>query len=97
METVETIRIDELALNKVRLMKIDTEGMEHKVLSGAADTIGRCRPLIFLEYEKTDFEFVKAFLRDAKYRSYYAQRPNILCVPGEIDHIKIDGAKSVKY
>ena len=51
----------------------------------------RCRPLIFLEYEKTDFEAVKAFLRRTGYRSYYPQRPNILCVPEELDRVKIEG------
>jgi len=94
-EEVATIRIDELALQQVKLMKIDAEGMEHKVLAGAAQTIRRCRPLIFVEYEKTDFEAVKAFLRNAGYRAWYAQRPNILCLPEEITHIRIDGAKSV--
>jgi FkbM family methyltransferase len=96
-ETIETIRIDDMALDRVRLMKIDTEGMEHKVLAGAAQTIGRCRPVLFLEYEKTDFSFVKCFLRDGGYRSYYAQRPNILCVPAEFGDIRFDGAVSVKY
>jgi FkbM family methyltransferase len=96
-EAVETLRIDDLALQKVRLMKIDVEGMEHKVLAGAADTIRRCRPLLFLEYEKTDFAAVKALLREANYRSYYAQRPNILCVPGEIMHVTIEGAVAVEY
>ena len=59
--------------------------------------IGRCRPLIFVEHEKTDFAAVKAFLRDANYRSYYAQRPNILCPPGEITHIRIEHARTVEY
>jgi len=94
-EEVATIRIDELALQQVKLIKIDAEGMEHKVLAGAAQTIRRCRPLIFVEYEKTDFEAVKTFLRNAGYRAWYAQRPNILCLPEEITHIRIDGAKSV--
>jgi len=96
-EEVGTMRVDDLALGRVRLMKIDVEGMEHKVLAGAADTIRRCRPLIFLEHEKTDFDAVKSFLREANYRSYYAQRPNILCVPGEVSHIRIEGAVAVEY
>lgn len=97
IEEVETLRLDDLALAKVRLMKIDAEGMEDQVIHGANETIRRCRPLIFVEYEKTDFGALKAFLRDASYRSYYAQRPNILCVPDEIRHIRIENAKSVEY
>jgi len=95
MEEVETVRIDDLALDRVRLMKIDAEGMEHKVLAGAADTLRRCRPLVFVEHEKTDFEALKAFLRGAGYRAFYAQRPNILCLPVELDHIRIEGATAV--
>ena len=57
----------------------------------------RCRPPIFLEYEKTDFEAVRAFLRRTGYRSCYSQRPNILCVPEELDRVKIDGAVRVRY
>ncbi|HKA45683.1 MAG TPA: FkbM family methyltransferase [Burkholderiales bacterium] len=97
IETVETIRIDDLGLNSARLLKIDAEGMEHKVLAGASATVKRCRPLIFLEYEKTDFDAVKAWLRAAEYRAYYAQRPNILCIPGEFDRISVKGAARVRY
>lgn len=96
-EAVETARIDDLGLERVRLMKIDAEGMEHKVLAGAGETIRRCQPLIFLEYEKTDFAAVKSLLRAAGYRSYYAQRPNILCIPAGFDHVKIGGAVAVEY
>ena len=97
IETIETVSIDDLDLARVRLMKIDTEGMEDKVLAGSRKTIERCRPVLFIEYEKTDFSFVKSFLRDARYHSYYAQRPNILCVPAEFKDIRFDGATSVEY
>ena len=96
-ERVETARIDDLRLAKVRLIKIDVEGMEHKVLPGAAGTVARCRPVIFAEYHKADFDSIKAFLRDSRYRSYYAQRPNILCVPAEFSDLRFDGAQPVNY
>jgi len=95
IEEVETARIDDLALQRVRLLKIDAEGMEHKVLAGASNTLRRCRPVVFVEYEKTDFDALKALLRTAGYRAFYAQRPNILCLPAEFDHIRIEGAKAV--
>jgi FkbM family methyltransferase len=37
------------ALERVDLLKIDTEGFEHKVLLGAESTIDHCRPTIFIE------------------------------------------------
>lgn len=41
--------IDSLVLEHVDFIKIDVEGMEVDVIRGAADTIERCRPIIFAE------------------------------------------------
>lgn len=97
VESVETLCIDDLSLDHVRLIKIDVEGMEHKVLRGAQRTISANRPLLFLEHEKTDFAAVKVMLKNWGYVSYYSQRPNILCIPEEITDIKIEGAVKVNY
>lgn len=96
LERISTVSIDDLALQNVRLMKIDTEGMEHKVLAGAVRTIERSRPILFFEYTKTDFEWIKALLRHLDYRSYYAQRPNVLAFPAEFTDIELKGAQSVE-
>lgn len=95
-ERVTTTTIDDLDLHSVRLIKLDIEGMEHKALTGARRTLLECRPLIFLEYEKTDFDAVKAILREYDYVAYYAQRPNILCIPEEHTDVKISGAVKVE-
>ena len=94
-ERIRTVRIDDLGLSHVRLVKIDTEGMEHKVLAGAQNTLERCRPILFFEYTKTDFAWVRDFLRGLGYRSYYAQRPNVISVPGEFSNLQFKGAKPV--
>lgn len=44
---IETI--DGLALEEVRVIKIDVEGGELAVLKGARDTIARCRPVVYVE------------------------------------------------
>jgi FkbM family methyltransferase len=48
-EPVEVIRIDDLSLRRCNLIKIDVEGMEPAVLKGAAETIQRLRPVLFVE------------------------------------------------
>jgi len=34
----------------LRLLKIDTDGFEHAILTGARSVLARCRPLIFMEF-----------------------------------------------
>lgn len=47
--TVPVVTVDSLAIERVRLMKIDVEGMEHDVLRGAARTLTTCRPIVYAE------------------------------------------------
>ncbi len=53
-EEIEIITIDELKLNKCKLIKIDAEGMENKVLHGAFKTINSLKPIIFIENNQED-------------------------------------------
>jgi FkbM family methyltransferase len=47
---VETI--DDLGLERLALLKADVEGMETLVVEGAARTIARCRPALYLENDR---------------------------------------------
>jgi FkbM family methyltransferase len=49
---VPLVTIDSLGLDNVTFMKIDVEGHEVAVLAGAADTIKRDRPRLFVEVEQ---------------------------------------------
>jgi FkbM family methyltransferase len=53
-----TLTIDELNLNNVRLIKIDTEGADMEVVEGGLETIKRCKPLLIIE--SVDKEFMKS-------------------------------------
>ena len=46
---VPRIKLDQVGLLDVAVIKIDVEGDQLKVLNGAKETIARCRPLIYAE------------------------------------------------
>ena len=48
-ETIETMTIDSLKLSRVKLIKIDVEGPEEKVLIGATGTINKYKPTLYIE------------------------------------------------
>ena len=69
---VECITIDSLQLPKVKLIKIDVDGHELQVLNGAAETIARCKPIIYIENEIDDKrEAMVAWFIDHGYRMYW--------------------------
>lgn len=47
-EDVEMVALDDLAIGRCRLIKIDTSGAEAEVLEGAGDLISRCSPALFI-------------------------------------------------
>jgi FkbM family methyltransferase len=53
-EDVRLTTIDSLRLKQVHFIKIDVEGMEKDVLLGAAATIRRSKPILYVENDRTD-------------------------------------------
>lgn len=53
-ELVPVITIDSLQLPSCHLIKVDVEGMEEDVLRGAAETIARCRPFLYVECDRPE-------------------------------------------
>lgn len=52
---VQVIALDTYAASlDVALIKVDVEGMERQVLEGAEETIGRCRPFLYLENDRLE-------------------------------------------
>jgi FkbM family methyltransferase len=80
VEHVEVITVDGLDFPAVHIMKIDVEGMELDVLNGAARTIRRDRPIIYVEYLKGDRKALASWLLAAGYR-LHIHRHNWLCLP----------------
>jgi len=65
--TCKLITIDSLKLERCDLIKLDCEGMEFEALSGAVETIERCKPILFVETIKSDKAAISKTLRDAGY------------------------------
>ena len=82
-EFVPVTPLDRFGFTRLDLMKIDAEGMESEVLAGAAETIRRCRPVLYVEFQKSDFEALKRTLQGFGY-TLYAVQMNFLCLPREI-------------
>lgn len=53
-EEVTVRTLDSFGLEDVGFIKIDVEGSEHDVLVGGEKTITRCRPILYLENDRTE-------------------------------------------
>lgn len=51
---VEVKRLDDHVFDSVSLIKIDVEGWEYEVMSGALETIRKHQPILFIEYGHGD-------------------------------------------
>lgn len=49
MAPAATVAIDDLNLKRLDILKLDIEGMEPDALRGAAATIERCKPIVYVE------------------------------------------------
>ena len=95
---VRLLTIDSLKLADLGLLKVDVEGSELAVISGARRTIERCRPVMYLENDRTDAQ--GALIESASnlgYRLYWHtpllaetglfnapfRSLNMLCIPSE--------------
>lgn len=91
LEHVRLATIDSFAFPRVDVMKVDVEGMEVAVFSGAIDTIRRCRPVIFVEWIKVGRAPLEEQVSAFDYRAHPVGG-NLLCVPAELTSlIKLDG------
>jgi FkbM family methyltransferase len=80
-ESVQGLRtraapLDNLGLAACHLIKIDVEGYEAQVLRGAAATIARCRPLLYVENDRPDRQQeVISLVAEMGYRLYWHLPP----------------------
>lgn len=72
LETVRCSTIDDLRLSHCRLIKIDVQGMEDRVLTGAKSTIETCRPFLYVENDDLDNpDRLPTTIRELRYDTYW--------------------------
>jgi FkbM family methyltransferase len=67
---VQTESIDSIGLARIDMIKIDVEGMELDVLDGAAASIAQHRPIVLVEWIKSDKAKLGAWLTERDYQVF---------------------------
>ncbi|MEW4490421.1 FkbM family methyltransferase [Thalassoglobus sp. JC818] len=74
-QTVALMTIDSLHLNRCDFVKADVQGMERDILLGAAETLSRFRPILYLENDQRELSRpLLATLEALGYDSYGTYR-----------------------
>ncbi len=73
--------LDSFSFDRVDLLKIDVESMEDKVLLGAVNTIKTHKPVMFVEFLKSDARALKAQIESLNYEIRETLTENFLCFP----------------
>ena len=77
---VPLLRIDSLGLKRLDFLKIDIEGMEIEALRGAAEVLSQFKPIILLEWIKSDRQALEDFLIERGYE-VKEKGANLLALP----------------
>jgi FkbM family methyltransferase len=78
-EFVDLVRLDDLHFRNVHLLKIDVEGMEEAAVAGASQLIERDRPVLCMEWIKSEEQSLVGFCKKRGYR-VFKWGMNLLCV-----------------
>jgi FkbM family methyltransferase len=80
-ERVRVVRLDDLNLTGCGLIKIDVEGFEQQVIAGAAHTIQRHRPILYVENDRREHQRALIAQIDALGYRLYWHTPPLIEVP----------------
>ena len=80
-EFVPLRMLDEYNLQRIDVMKIDVEGMELDVLTGASRTITRCRPIMLVEHGKSNKDVLRTVLESMGYVVEESGTFDFFCTP----------------
>ncbi len=75
-EDVPVITLDQLGLARIKLIKVDVEGMEIDVLAGGKATLARCRPILYVENDRAEkAQALVTQLQEDGYRMWWHAPP----------------------
>lgn len=75
-EPVQVMALDQMGVASLALIKIDVEGMELDVLTGAQETIAKHRPMLYVENDRRDKSpALLAHILGLGYRAYWHVAP----------------------
>ncbi len=75
-ETVKKITVDSLDLHRFQFIKLDVEGMEIMALTGARETISKCKPVLYVENDREEnSEGLIRLIASYNYRMYWHLPP----------------------
>lgn len=80
-EKIPVVTIDSLGLERLDFLKIDVEGMEIDVLTGARNSIEIHRPICWIEYWKIGAETLRTFFAELNYDFFIMDSLNMLVTP----------------
>jgi FkbM family methyltransferase len=88
---VRCVTLDSLGLKRVDLIKLDIEGMELEALTGATSVLERARPILMVEFVKSDKARLRSILESFDY-TVFELRMDLVAVhksDGALGHIKL--------
>jgi len=75
-EIIEVVPLDSLQIPRLRMVKVDVEGMETAVLKGAHQMIDKFRPIMYVENDRADkSQELAELIKSMKYTMYWHRPP----------------------
>jgi len=80
-EKIDLYYVDGEEFPRLDLLKVDVEGMEFQVLTGARRSLEQFRPWCWVEYFMSDVEALKSCFDGLDYTFFRMDAQNMLCAP----------------
>jgi FkbM family methyltransferase len=80
-QVIDVYPLDTQGFSRLDILKIDVEGMEFQVLTGARRSLVEFRPWCWVEYNMSDVDALKSCFDGLDYTFFRFDQQNMLCAP----------------